>query len=547
MSGDGSLSTVPVDEVDSREGMGERDMTGDVPLLGVPWADLWSPDTLRGLVLFVLAVAVLLWPERSDQVLARLAGVGLGVMAVTLAVDLVRHRDRRTFRRMLSLGVSLGLASGLIIHPSQSLSTAAQLVGGLLVALAVLDVVLVGTRRRTGSWFLVRAGALLVVGVILLVWPDASVVAVLSIAAFLTAAVGLIEVLTPASSIVRDVGGSGRPGTRALAWISQRPDLAEDRDVLMDKVYFEGEQAPTRYVRWVALMTFASIIASIGVVVESTAVVIGAMLIAPLMTPLMGLAMAVPMGWPRRLRRSGGIALSGIALAIGIGALVGGVIPRAVDVTSNTEILARISPTLVDMGIAVAAGAAGAYALARRDVSDSLPGVAVAIALVPPLTVVGLCWQQAAWSAGNGALLLFTTNGLAIVLAGGAVFVLVGAAPLERVSASQHRVRTVLTGFASVGILVVLLLGLNGAEITQREATRAQLDQVMADWSSEHEDYRVNEVRVSPEDGTITIDLAGPGEPPGLDALASDLRAVSSDAHEVQVTWVPLERIVITD
>jgi hypothetical protein len=74
-----------------------------------------------------------------------------------------------------------------------------------------------------------------------------------------------------------------------------------------------------------------------------------------------------------------------------------------------------------------------------------------------------------------------------------------------------------------------------------------QLDQVMADWSSEHEDYRVNDVRVSPEDGTITIDLAGPGEPPGLDALASDLRAVSSDALEVQVTWVPLERIVITD
>lgn len=529
----------------TRAGMGQRDMASDVPLLGVPWSEMLSLATLRGLTVMGLAVAMLLWPDRSDDVLGVLVGAGLGIVAATTAVDVFRHRERRTFRRLLGLGVAIGLAVALVAHPGESLVTSTQLSGGLLVAMAVHDVLQVVRRRHHVTWTLVRSAALALLGAILWRWPEASVVAVVSVVAFVAAAVGLIDAVTPDSlSPTRDAA-SRRPGDVVLAWLANRPDLAEDRDVLMDKVYFEGPQAPTRYVRWIALMAFASVIASIGVVVESTAVVIGAMLIAPLMTPLMGLAMSVPMGWPRRLRRSGGIALSGIALAIGVGALVGGIVPRGADVTSNTEILARVSPTLVDMGIAVAAGAAGAYALARRDVSDSLPGVAVAIALVPPLTVVGLSWQQGAWSAGNGALLLFTTNALAIILAGGAVFVTVGAAPLERVSASQQRVRTMLTAFASVGVVVVLLLGLNGAEITQREAARAQVDQVVADWSAEHDDYRVNDVRVSPEDGTITIDLAGPGEPPGIDALADDLRDVAGDEVELQVTWAPLERVVI--
>jgi len=330
-----------------------------------------------------------------------------------------------------------------------------------------------------------------------------------------------------------------------LDWLANRPDMAEDRHVLLEKVYLEGGLAATRFARFLSLMAFASVIASVGVVVESTAVVIGAMLIAPLMVPLMGMAMSVPMGWPRRLRRSAGIAASGTTLAIGTGALVGAVLPRTVDVFSNTEILARITPTMVDLAIAIAAGAAGAYALARRDVSDSLPGVAVAIALVPPLTVVGLCWQAGEWGAGNGALLLFLTNAIAIVLAGGATFVVVGAAPLDRVSESQQRVQTVVGGLFSVGVIIVLLLGLNGADLARSEIARAGIDQTLADWTDEHSAFLVENVQLQP-DGGIQIDLLGPEEPPGLNDLAEELREAAGRDVPVDVAWVIRETRTIS-
>jgi uncharacterized hydrophobic protein (TIGR00271 family) len=272
------------------------------------------------------------------------------------------------------------------------------------------------------------------------------------------------------------------------------------------------------------------------VAVESTAVVIGAMLVAPLMVPLMGIALSVPMGWPNRLRRCAGVAFSGICIAIATGAIVGAAGSRSVDVTTNAEILSRISPTAADLAIAIAAGAAGAYALARSDVSDSLPGVAVAIALVPPLTVVGLCWQQGEWAAGNGALLLFLTNAAAIVVAGGVMFVLVGAAPLQRTHPDQERLLTGVVGAFAFAAMVVLLLLLNGSQLAQTELGRADVDQVLDEWGERHDEYRVADVRYT-ADGALEVDVVGPDRPPGLDGLVDDLDDASGRDVEVRVGW----------
>jgi uncharacterized hydrophobic protein (TIGR00271 family) len=310
-------------------------------------------------------------------------------------------------------------------------------------------------------------------------------------------------------------------------------------------VYFEGPEAPVRYARFAALMGFASVIASFGVVVESTAVVIGAMLVAPLMVPLMGIALSVPMGWARRLRRCAGVAVSGIGIAIATGAIVGAS-GRGVDVTTNTEVLSRISPTAADLAIAVAAGAAGAYALARRDVSDSLPGVAVAIALVPPLTVVGLCWQQQAWSAGNGALLLFLTNAAAIIVAGGAMFVIVGAAPLQRVREDQERLLTGVVGAFAFAAMVVLLLLLNGSDLARTELARADVDQVLADWTEDHPDHRVQDVRQM-GDGSLEIDLVGPDAPPELPQLSDDLEEATGGGVPIRLGWSIQQQVLLGD
>lgn len=126
------------------------------------------------------------------------------------------------------------------------------------------------------------------------------------------------------------------------------------------------------------------------------------MLIAPLMTPLMAMALSLVVGWPVRLGYATLVALLGVLLAIGAGVLLGWMSPVPLDVTANSQITSRTSPTVVDLMTAVLAGAAGGYILSRRSISDSLPGVAIAVALVPPLTVTGLAWSQGEWLVGSG-------------------------------------------------------------------------------------------------------------------------------------------------
>jgi hypothetical protein len=83
-----------------------------------------------------------------------------------------------------------------------------------------------------------------------------------------------------------------------VRWIDTKLRVDADREVLYEQVYFEGPDAPGRLVRFVLMMIFASIISAMGVLTDSTAVVIGAMLVAPLINPMMGMGLALTMGWP---------------------------------------------------------------------------------------------------------------------------------------------------------------------------------------------------------------------------------------------------------
>lgn len=121
-------------------------------------------------------------------------------------------------------------------------------------------------------------------------------------------------------------------------------------------------------------------------------------------------------------------------LAIGLSIVFGWLYPVEISSELNSQVASRVDPTLIDWAIAVFAGGAGAFALSRPDVSDSLPGVAVSIALVPPLTVIGLMISEGDWSAAGGATLLFVTNMVAILLVGALVFVIEGVVPVVQLS-----------------------------------------------------------------------------------------------------------------
>ena len=166
---------------------------------------------------------------------------------------------------------------------------------------------------------------------------------------------------------------------------------------------------------FMALMVLSTTIAAIGLVQNSTAVVIGAMLVAPLMTPLLGLGLALVQGNVMLAKISTHSVFFGICVALLVGFLVGVAIPGFDQPTE--EMLARGGPGLLDLFVAFASGLAAAYASSRPGLLAALPGVAIAAALVPPIATSGLALSQGDYNLFGNALLLFTINMFTIILA----------------------------------------------------------------------------------------------------------------------------------
>lgn len=167
------------------------------------------------------------------------------------------------------------------------------------------------------------------------------------------------------------------------------------------------------------LVCLSAVIATFGLLANSTAVVIGAMLVAPLMSPIFGIALGITMGDRQLLKTAFWAEIAGIALAVALPVFIG-LIPLRPDF--GTEIMARTQPTIYDVLIALASGLAGAYALVNEKISPALPGVAIATALVPPLASCGLNIAAGNWTLAWGAFLLFAVNFVAIEFAAASMF-----------------------------------------------------------------------------------------------------------------------------
>jgi uncharacterized hydrophobic protein (TIGR00271 family) len=179
---------------------------------------------------------------------------------------------------------------------------------------------------------------------------------------------------------------------------------------------------------YVVLMILSTLLATLGLFANSAPVIIGAMILAPLMSPIISLSMGVLRQNSDLVTVSIKTLLIGILLALSFGTLLTMMTPLY---SLNSEISARLSPTILDLGVAIIAGIAGAYANARSEVAKSLAGVAIAVALVPPLAVsgIGIGWWD--WSVFSGAFLLFITNLVGIILAASATFLVMGYSPLH--------------------------------------------------------------------------------------------------------------------
>lgn len=184
----------------------------------------------------------------------------------------------------------------------------------------------------------------------------------------------------------------------------------------------DGSEPAMRFYVMVALSTM---IASFGLITNSTAVIIGAMLVAPLMTPIFGIALALIRSDGVLFGRALKAEIAGVVAAILMGVILGSVYPA---LEPTPEMIARTKPQLFDLLIAVFSGLAGAYALLDEKISPALPGVAIATAIVPPLANTGLCFALGEYAAGVGSFLLFFANFLSILLVASVAFGLFGMA-----------------------------------------------------------------------------------------------------------------------
>lgn len=201
-------------------------------------------------------------------------------------------------------------------------------------------------------------------------------------------------------------------------------------------------------------------IATLGLLTNSAAVIIGAMLVAPLMSPILGLSLASVMGERHVFRRAVIALVRGILLAVALSALISWaaqLLPFDVLKELPAEVLARTRPTPFDLGIALAGGAAAAYALAQPQLSAALPGVAIATALMPPLCTVGIGISLRSPEVAFGAFMLFLTNLVAISFAGILVFVLLGFRPSKASEQSNGLPRSL---YLSMGLVLIILIPL---------------------------------------------------------------------------------------
>lgn len=204
----------------------------------------------------------------------------------------------------------------------------------------------------------------------------------------------------------------------------------EGRSAILASMIRRDPREATSY--WLQLVVSVGI-ATLGLVVGSSAVVIGAMLVAPLMGPIIGLAMGLAAGSPFLVIRSTGRIGLSVAFAATGAALITLLLPFH---EMNAEITARTSPTVLDLILAAFCALAGVYAALRpgADATTTAAGTSIGISLVPPLCASGYSLGTGAWASAGGAALLFLTNLVAIVVVGGMAFALVGFTQIDVVA-----------------------------------------------------------------------------------------------------------------
>ncbi|MFZ9037796.1 MAG: TIGR00341 family protein [Gammaproteobacteria bacterium] len=294
----------------------------------------------------------------------------------------------------------------------------------------------------------------------------------------------------------------------------------ERREVLEDLFVFGEENQVPFYKRMAYLLIVSTLIACCGLMADSAAVVIGAMLVAPMMRPVMISAAAITLGWSQYLYQALLLTLAMALCAVGIAALFALLSPQIIEIPG--QVLARTAPTYFDLVIALVAGSGGAYTMTHKE-SGAIPGVAMAVALLPPLASTGILLVFLEHSLALKAFILFFTNFAAMVLAATLTFLYLGISPRKARIRSARLIRNYLMGFFVLVVGVSIPLYFFSTEVWYDASYKANQSPELQAWLQENE-LLIDDVQIDDEQRIVYLKLLGPNPPLSVETLHTELQ-----------------------
>lgn len=524
------------------------------------FAATWANSaTTRGALGVVGGLLVLVFPAIGEAAVGPLIAAALLVSAgIDLGYAVLRRGPRRTGRRVAALLRGLAAAATALVlfrSPGAGPLLLVLIIGLYLVVRGLVQLVTAVFSRKNRRATATGGATAIGLGLVAIVSPSglkSGLIATGALAAVVVGALVLAYGIRQARSASASGAGTGTDGAIGdltvaeilQAWIADADLGPLRREEVAATLYFEQPERTAKQVAWWVMLVLSVAIATFAVLQDSTAVVIGAMLVAPLMTPILGLSAALVNGWRRRSVRSLLQVTLGVAASVVISFALSSWLPVVGSFATNTQIASRVSPTFLDMLIAVAAGAAGAFATIDRRVSQSIAGVAIAVALVPPLSVVGISLGAGRFADAAGAGLLFATNFVAIVLSSAVVFLLGGfVGPATVRGIGVRRLAQTLAPFlaAALFVMVPLLFTSEGLLVASERQRTAQ--ETVVEWLPESGEWVLQGVTVSGSRGTggtvVAVEVAGPRDMPEAGSLRDQLSEALGTEVTLRITRTP--------
>lgn len=294
---------------------------------------------------------------------------------------------------------------------------------------------------------------------------------------------------------------------RLKTWLSQyiKPIDRKRRVEIVDHI----QTASTPGFDFFFLVILSGAIATLGLINDSPAVIIGAMLVAPLMSPILGVGLGSIMANPKLAKDSATALVRASILSILLAALLTlsniylPFVPSLIEIPH--EVLTRTQPTPNDLIIALAGGLAASFALAQPHLSAALPGVAIATALMPPLATIGIGLALGRWDIAGGATLLFLTNAITIAFSASLVFFLEGFGPRYIRENGQLPKSLLIAGLLTA--LILIPLGVLGTRLVSQAQEIRQINAIVEAEVAELLDAEISELSITRDEEELQLEI----------------------------------------